>query len=110
MTILESTTRKSEGRFGSMFDNVDGKIQCRGRWVFIDIYDKEESSGGLILVKSKKQHIHYAKVLSVGPESAEYGVSEGDDVIVADFRMEVLDGNKGFIDYANICAVVEPEE
>lgn len=100
--------RPSEGRFDPLaFHELDGDVQSLGKWVFVDIYEREERESGLVLVESKKQHIRRAKVLSASEAAVEYGVKDGDDIIFADFRMEVLDGSRGFIDIDNICAVIE---
>ncbi len=108
MTILENDIRRQEGRFDDIFKNIDGKIVPLGKWVFVNIYT-EEKHGSLVLIESKKTHIRKAKVLAASADAREYGVDEGDDVILADFRMEVLDGYRGFVEYENICGRVEPE-
>ena len=107
MTTQSESIRKKSGRFDDVFKNIDGEITAIGKWVFVDIYEKEESKGGLLLIESKRTHIRRAQILSVGPEAAPYGVEKGQDCIIADFRMEVLDGNRGFIDIEQILAVVE---
>ena len=107
MTILENDIRKKSGRFDDYaFSDIGEAVKALGKWVFIEIPPEEKSAGGLYLAKDKRQHLHVAKVLALSTEAEEYGLTQGDFVVIADFRMELLDGKRGFMHYEQVCGVV----